>query len=58
MCYTLGEKHYHKRENAGTFKPISGMQTIHSLKLFYMEQITTYITMFSSVTPDLILDSL
>jgi hypothetical protein len=46
---------YHKRENEGTFKPISGMKTIHSLRSFYMEQITTHITMFSSITPDLIL---
>jgi hypothetical protein len=46
---------YHKRENAGTFEPISGMPTIHFLKSLYMEQITTHITMFSSITPDLIL---
>jgi hypothetical protein len=49
---------YHKRENAGTFKNISGMQTTQFLKPFYMEQITIYITMFSSTTPDLILDIL
>jgi hypothetical protein len=49
---------YHEMENAGTFKPISGMQTIHFSKSFYMEQTTTHITMFSSITPDLILDIL
>ena len=54
----LVQNMYHKRENAGTPKPISGMQTILFLKPFYMEQITTHITMFSSITPDLILDIL
>jgi len=39
-------------------KPISRMQTIRFLKSFYMEQITTHITMFSSITSDLILDIL
>jgi hypothetical protein len=42
---------YHKRENAGTFKNISGMQTIQFLKTFLCG--TNH-----HITPDLILDIL